>query len=184
MTDVVFATKSRNSNLAMALSATAVKDEASGLYYYASARTAADVMELTDDELSRLYQISMLGTDSRYVVLDVPFAWSGSHAEALSRSALVVAVTDGRPLSNHKLMRAVEALELRTESGSTDLSWRPHLVFYNQFSSNGSVKIDSPDLPEAGGAGRLVGLTESQVVEQLEQSAAFNLLINRVALNV
>ncbi|MDR2252625.1 MAG: hypothetical protein LBD97_01985 [Bifidobacteriaceae bacterium] len=184
ITDVVFAAKSRNANMRMAMTASAARDDASGLHYYASARTAADLMELDNDELGRLYQAATEGADFGYVVLDVPFAWTGPHAEALARAAVSVVVTDGRPLTNHKVARAVEALDLRAANDPSGRSWTVQGLFYNKFSSTASAKLDMRDVPEVGGSGRFNGLTEPQVVEQLAQSAAFDLLLNRVVAHV
>ncbi|MDR1635412.1 MAG: hypothetical protein LBS27_10965 [Bifidobacteriaceae bacterium] len=184
MTDVVFAAKSRNANMRMALTGTALRDESSGLWYYASARTAADVMELGEEELTALYQAAVDGAGFRYVILDVPFAWSGPHGEALARAGVVVAVTDGRPLANYKLLRAVEALDLRAGNDSAGRSWTVQAVFYNKYSSTASSKLDLADVPEVGGSGALIGLTDSQVVEHIAQSSAFDLLLGRVVARV
>jgi MinD-like ATPase involved in chromosome partitioning or flagellar assembly len=179
MTDVVFAAKSSSPNLATALVDRALRDEATGLFYYASARTAADLMELTAEELARVYQIALSGVDFKYVVLDQPFAWSGPHADALGRADQVIAVTDSSPGSNYKLVRAVEALDLRAGGVPGGSAWTVQAVFYNQSDAKELSKVDLPDLVEIGRAGRFTGLTEAQVVQRLEQSPAFDALLDR-----
>ncbi|MDR0594290.1 MAG: hypothetical protein LBG60_13790 [Bifidobacteriaceae bacterium] len=181
MTDIVFAAKSRNSNLAKALVERALRDKASGLHYYAGARSAADVMELAEPELSRLYQAALAGDDFKYVVLDGPFTWTGPHAEALSRADLVVAVTDGRPATNRRLERAVEALDLRAGSDQKGPAWTIQAVFHNQSDLKTASDLDLPDLPEVGRAGRFTRLGEAEVVERLERSPAFDALLAQVA---
>ncbi|MDR2347851.1 MAG: hypothetical protein LBD90_04395 [Bifidobacteriaceae bacterium] len=180
MTDVVLAAKSRTANLPDALAAAAARDQACGLYFFPPARTAADVMELSDADLVRLYETATGGREWRFVVLDVPFAWAGPHARGLAAASLVVMVTNGRPSANLKVTRAVEALDLRAATEAPSWSWTADAILYNQFSSTASSKLNLPDVPELGGAGRFVGLSAAEVVEQLEASRAFDALLGRV----
>ncbi|MDR2381392.1 MAG: hypothetical protein LBE08_09520 [Bifidobacteriaceae bacterium] len=184
MSDVAAAVKARSGSLPVALRAAASQDESSGLYYYAAARSAADVMDLTSLDLIYLYDTVFNAGVFGYVVADIPFAWAGAHGWALAAADLVVGVTDGHAAANRKLARAVEALGARAAADAgaaagAEGDWNVQAVFYNQYTSSSS-KVKLPDVSEAGSAPRLSGLGDVQVVVQLGRSHAFDALLEQV----
>ena len=172
MSDIIYALKSRKTNLAMKLES-CVKQDRSGVYFYAQPNLALDLMEMTNDEkLHLLSEINILGSYD-VVVVDMDFQLDKSHMDLYHKMNAMVLVGDGSEVSNMKVQRALAALQILEESKDDPLTQRLALV-YNKFSNKTCKTIDGLQIENIGGAPRYEHATVAQVLSALSAMDMFD----------
>lgn len=171
--DVVYAVKRRRGNLQLQLESLTYEDEF-GVCFFATAHMPTDVLELSPDDVALLLE-QLVGSGLR-VVLDLPFALDGATMRLLESSRRIVVLSDGRPRTNAKIVRAISALEIA--SAQHDVSVLAHTgLLYNRFSSTHSERMDSPPVAEIAGINRFESATESEVVDAIFASGRLDALL-------
>jgi len=162
--DVIFALKSKKTNLFSKLESN-VRQDSSGVYFYAAPKTALDMMELKTEEIQRLISDLKISDSYKNIVFDIDFSFNESTIEIFKQSSTIVFVSDGSDISNGKLLRAYDALGILEDRFDAPLL--PHIaVFYNKF-SNKTNKILDNGIRSLGGAPRYSHASVEQVVSQL-----------------
>lgn len=165
MDDVIYAIKSKKSNLTLKLESCARRD-ASGVYFFAPPRIALDLMELTDDELLEL--VDTLRDSGHYdvAVVDMDFSLKERALRVFRKASALVWVCDGSESANQKVHRAYEtlkALEQRDDGAYSDNI----CVIYNKFSNKTGKIITDLQVRAPGGVPRLEHATPLQVRSHL-----------------
>jgi cellulose biosynthesis protein BcsQ len=177
--DVVYAVKRKRTNLGVVLDSIVRTDNETGVYYYATARLAEHVLELTDEERTEIIDTAMSYGDWDYVVFDASFNLSPSFSHLLTNVGQIVFVGDGHPISNAKIIRAYQVLDAIDRNNSSQLLLKLG-IFYNRFSSKNSHKLTELNIAELGGINRLEGGTDKEIVDSVLNSDRFDKIIEQV----
>lgn len=167
MSDIVFAIKSKKSNLALKLES-CVKQDISGVNFYSKPKIALDMLELKCDEVLRLISELKLAGSYNYIVVDADFAIDTENLEICRQAHSIVWVGDGSEISNGKIFGAYTALSIIEKNEDSPLLNRIVLV-YNKFSNKTGKSVGEIGLKNIGGAPRYEHATTNQVVEQISK---------------
>lgn len=122
--DVIYAVKSNKTNRAMKLQS-AIKQDASGVYYYSSVKVPLDMMEMkSDDYITLQNELKMIGAYD-YVVMDVEYPKTQEAYEFLQYCNSIVWVTDETEASSLKVGKAFRAIQIL--DGQADFAIQPRL---------------------------------------------------------
>jgi len=172
MSDIIFALKSKKTNLSIKLES-CVKQAESGVYFYSPSKIALDMLELTtDDILKLLSELQMMGAYD-YIIVDCDFSIDRDALKICRKAHTVVWVADGSELSNAKLFRAFHALNTLEQNADSPITNRLAL-FYNKFSNKTSTAMTEIGVKNIGGAPRYEHATTKQVMEQLSSMDLFD----------
>lgn len=172
MSDIIFALKSKKVNLPMKLES-CVRQDPRGVYYYATAKLALDMMELTNEEILRLISELKLTGSYDYIILDTEFALNKDMLTLYRQSESIVLVGDGSVESNCKTERAFAALNTMEQNSDAPLTSRMCFI-YNKVSSKSGQSLNAPGLKIIGGAHKYDGASTQQIVGQLAALAVFD----------
>lgn len=172
--DVIYAIKSKKSNLALKLES-AVRQDVSGVCYYAPSKVALDLREMDIDDYKQLLEdLAIAGY--AYIVLDTDFTLSRECVQLLKAMDNVAFVSDGSAMSNQKFERAFHALSLLEKQEDFALSNRVALI-YNKFSSKTGKAVENSYVQVLGGAPKYEQATSSQVLAKLQELSIFEKLL-------
>lgn len=175
MSDIIFALKSKKANLALKLES-CVKQDHTGVCFYSQTKFALDMMELGNEEITRLIsELKLIGVYD-YIAVDLDFYLSKDILEILRMMNNIVIVGDGSDVSNLKIYRAYNALVALEQNKDNSLLTKLVLI-YNKFSNKTSKVIDDIEIANIGGAPRYVHATTEQVIEQLSKMSMFDKII-------
>lgn len=175
MSDIIFALKSKKSNLSLKLES-CVKQDSRGVYFYSQSKIALDMQELTvDDITSMLSEINLTGSYD-YIVIDMEFSLDADKLAVLQQAHSIVWISDGSEISNEKLVRAYNALLAVEQNKEAPLSERICLI-YNKFSNKSSRMVEDIDIRNIGGAPRYEHASVEQVVGQLSKMEMFDKIV-------
>lgn len=175
MSDIVFALKSKKTNLPLKLES-CVKQDARGVYFYSQAKIALDMMELsTEDVLRLLSELKLMGQYD-YIIVDMDFGIDKELLKIYRQAQAIVLVGDGSAVSNSKTERAYNALMTLEQNADAPLINRMCFV-YNRVSSKHGQAINAPGLKVLGGAPRYTGADVAQIVGQLAAMELFDTIL-------
>lgn len=172
--DIIYAIKSKKGNLSLKLES-AVKQDATGVFFYSATKMALDMAELNSSEIKKLISDLKLFGGYNYIILDFDFSISKDSLELLKECSSIVLVSDGSAISNKKLERAVESLNIIEQQTEMKLLIRTGVLF-NRVSSKTSQKPNLPDIREYGGIKRYEGYQAQQMIVELSKLAVFDVL--------
>lgn len=165
MSDVIYALKSGNPNLPLKLES-AVKVDASGVYFYSSAKVALDMLEFRVDEMVRLINVLRTSGSYDHIVVDADFDIGQEGSKLLRLANRIVWVCDGSETSNRKIEQAVQALSILDKRLNVPVTGKLTLL-YNKFSSKTGQVLMGLDIREAGGLPKFEHMTLAQMLNQL-----------------
>jgi len=168
--DVIFALKSKKTNLGLKLESN-VRQDASGVFFYSSPKTALDMAELNTEEVARLINDLKLVGSYEYIIFDIDFSFNTKAMEIFKQSSTIVFVSDGSQISNAKFLRAYQTLEILDERFDTTFLSKS-ILFYNKFSNKTGNTLDD-SIRTIGGAPKYELATTEQVVSQLVTLGVF-----------
>lgn len=172
MSDIVFALKSKKANLSLKLES-CVKQDNRGVFFYSAPKIALDIMELNTDDKIRLISEAKLMGSYDYIIVDHHFALDKDTLKILRQMHEVIIVGDGSEISNNKIIRAINALNILEQNEDSSLISRTSIV-YNKFSNKTGKAIDSLNINNLGGAPRYEHATVEQIIAQLSANAMFD----------
>lgn len=172
MSDIIFALKSKKTNLSLKLES-CVKQDHSGVYFYSQPKVALDIHELnTEDIIHLISEIKLTGSYD-YIILDVDFAINNDTLAILRQTHAVVMVSDGSEIANIKTFRAHQALSILEQDNDHSIMNRLALI-YNKFSNKTGRALEGLNVKSIGGAPRYEHATTTQVIEQLSKMEVFS----------
>lgn len=176
MNDVIYAIKSKRTNLALKLES-AVKTDSSGVCFYESSNMALDIIGLNKEDIDRLIQELKVTTLYDYIIIDTDFIMDEKCFNILRYSRHIVCVSDGSVTSNSKFQRAAASLAELDRSQNQQFSH--HIsILYNKFSNKTSSTIEGDDYKTIGGIPKFEGASLQQVMEQMVSMGVFNELLS------
>ena len=175
MSDIIFALKSKKTNLAMKLES-CVKQAENGVFFYSQSKIALDMMELNNEDIMRLISELQLTGSYDYIVVDTDFSIDREALKVYRKAHTIAWVGDGSELSNSKLFRAFNALNTLEQNADSPLPNRMVLI-YNKFSNKTSKTLAEIGIKNIGGAPRFEHATSEQVLEQLSAKDMFDAIM-------
>ena len=173
--DIIYALKSKKSNLSIKLES-CVKSDYRGVCFYSKTKVALDMLELDADDIIRLLsELKSMGVYD-YIIVDTDFSIDKSSLKVLQQSQAIVWVGDGSEISNEKIYRAHSALTILEQNSDLPLTRRLCLV-YNKFSSKTSSQIEGIELRNIGGAPRYEHATAGQIIDRLSKLEFFDQIL-------
>lgn len=175
MSDIIFALKSKKTNLPIKLES-CVKQDPRGVYFYSQAKIALDMLELnTEDTLRLISELKLMG-EYDYIILDMDFAIDKETLKIFRQAQGIVLVGDGSLESNNKTERAYTALATLEANADAPLTNRMCFV-YDKVSSKNGQSINATGLKVLGGAPRYSGASVQQIVDQLSAMDIFDSIL-------
>ncbi len=175
MSDIIFALKSKKTNLAMKLES-CVKQAENGVFFYSQTKIALDMMELSSEDVMRLIsELRILGSYD-YIIVDADFSIEREALKIYRKAHTVVWVGDGSEISNTKLFRAFTALNTIEQNADSPIPNRMVLI-YNKFSNKTGKILGEIGIKNIGGAPRFEHATSNQVIEQLAEKDMFDAIM-------
>lgn len=174
MSDVIYALKSRKSNLSLKLESS-VRSDSSGVCFYSRAKLALDMLELNVEETGRLIDELKASGIYEYIIVDMDFSIDRSMFEMYGRFHSLVWVGDGTVTSNVKLARAYEALSTIDPGLSEPLMSRVQ-VAYNRFSKSSS-RVSDVGLKSIGGSPKIDGADIAQMLRHISSLDMFDRIL-------
>jgi len=175
MSDIIFALKSKKTNLALKLES-CVKKDPRGVYFYSQSKIALDMLELKSEDIIRLISEARLTGSYNYIILDMDFSLDRDMLKVLRQAHAVVWVGDGSDVSNSKLFRTFNALSTMEQNEESPLTSRLALI-YNKFSNKTSKTLNEIGIKNVGGAPRYEHATTAQVIGQLAPMDMFDKIV-------
>ena len=175
MSDIIYALKSRKTNLPMKLES-CVKQDQRGVYFYSQTKVALDMLEMnTEDTLRLLSELKLMG-EYDYIVLDMDFGLDQNTLKVYHQAESIVLVGDGSVECNTKTARAYQALSIMEQNADAPLINRMVFV-YDKASNKSGHTLELPGVRVLGGAPRYVGADTNQVVNQLATLEFFDAIL-------
>lgn len=175
MSDIIYALKSKKTNLAMKLES-CVKQDEKGVYFYSAPKVALDMLELTNEDLLRLVTELKLTGSYDYIILDMDFSLDKDYIKLYAQAHAVVWVGDGSQISNTKIQRAYAAASIKEQSMEEQLTNRLCLM-YNKFSNKTGNVLEDIGIKVAGGVPKYEHATTHQIVDQIATMSVFDGII-------
>lgn len=176
MSDVIYTVKSGRGNLPIKLES-CVRCDSRGVYYFSTAKTSLDIMELTGDEKGRLVSALMGSGHYDAIILDMDFSLAQDNLALLRQAHAVVWVTDGLPASNHKLGRAFEALQILERDRHPALPERVCMI-QNKFSQELGDTTAGLGIRRAGNVPKLRHTVGESLAAALAASDTFDRILS------
>ncbi|MGN0480836.1 MAG: chromosome partitioning protein ParA [Lachnospiraceae bacterium] len=169
MSDLIFAIKSKKTNLSIKFES-CVRQDKSGVFYYSPSKVALDMLEFSNEErMQLLSEINFSGTYD-YIIVDSRFRLD--KLDLFNMATRIVLVGDGSETSNTKISRAYTAVQFLEDKKDLNLTGKMRLI-YNKFSNKTSRQLEIADLKFIGGSPRFEHATERQVLEELSKKQMF-----------
>ena len=143
------------------------------MFFYSSTKQALDMLELTEDEISRLISELQITGSYDYIIVDIDFNMSEGFVKLLEIFHSIVIIGTGSEISNCKIFRLYSSLVIKENMDNSQLLNRVGLL-YNKFSNKTSKTISGIDIKNIGGIPRFDHATDIQVVEQISKIAALD----------
>ncbi len=172
MSDIIFALKSKKTNLSMKLES-CVKQAENGVYFFSQPAIALDMMELTTSDMTRLVSELQLTGSYDYIIVDTDFSIAREKLELYRKAHTIVWVGDGSEISNDKLARSFNALATMEQNADSPIPARIVLV-YNKFSNKTGLMPEGLEIRNIGGAPRYEHASTKQVLDQLAGKEMFD----------
>ena len=173
--DIIYALKSRKTNLSIKLES-CVKQDVNGVYFFSQPKVALDMLEINEEDIIRLIsELSLIGAYD-YIIIDMDFGMSREVLKVYKRAHAIVWVGDGSTSSNTKIQRAYNALNIIEQNEEAPLVNRMSLI-YNKFSSKTGTGIADIGLKNIGGAPVYIHADIRTIVEKIAEMEMFEHII-------
>lgn len=174
MSDIIFALKSKKTNIALKLESCMQRDP-KGVFFVSRSKFALDMLELGPDDLLRLLTELQQTCAYDVIILDMDFSLDKKMAEVYRRAYTWVWVGDGSEISNEKISRAFTAITALEKSSDIPLVGKLTLL-YNKFSNKTGKRLDM-GVRTIGGAPKYEHATTAQILGQLAPMDVFDKLL-------
>lgn len=164
--DVIYALKSRKSNLLIKIEST-LKTDPSGVDFFSDCRNAFDMMELKDDEIASLIQtIGQVG-DYEEIVVDLSGDLTDRQLKLMQEYADgIVYVCDGTMTGIRKFEKFCETLRVIEERKEVQIMNKIQLL-YNRYSSKNSMQMEKLPVSLIGGIHRFENVSGRPLIEEI-----------------
>ena len=172
--DVIYAIKSKKSNLSLKIEST-MKMDPRGVYFFDSCKMALDNMEISKDDIERLMR-ELRTSSFEYVIIDCDFSLNGLPKDIFESVTSVILISDGSRVSNDKLQRSLASLEVLDKQKA--VKYLPKVaIMYNRFSNKTSTQVEGLNFNVLGGIQRFEGAQIDRIMQQISTMPIFDKLM-------
>lgn len=175
MSDIIFALKSKKTNLAMKLES-CVKQDSTGVYFYSAPKQSLDMIEMNTEEIVRMISELRLTGSYEYIVADFDFSFNEQFLSLLNKFRSIIITGTGTEISNSKVYRFYDTLFLMEKNNDLSLLGRINIL-YNQFSNKTCKVLDNIEIRNIGGIPRFEHATDKQIVYQISKMPVFDSIV-------
>ncbi len=162
--DIIYALKSKKTNLAIKIEST-VKTSKEEVNYFAASKMALDVMELKVGEVDILLD-EVVTCGYQFIIIDAGFHFDEMSYLLWKKADEVVIVSDGSEIANSKFDRAYQSLNIVQEQDEKFRLEKANLI-YNKFSNKTCKTMTGLRINDLGGIPRYEHAMTKQIVEQI-----------------
>jgi cellulose biosynthesis protein BcsQ len=170
--DVLYAIKSKKSNLILKLEST-VKKDPTGVFFYDTCKMPFDIMEINKEDIKKLLDELKISGIYDYIIIDTDFTLNKTMNLVLQYSNSLIFVSDGTEVATVKFKMAYGALRVLEEQQDIRLFSKISLI-YNKFSSENGKYIENESINVLGGAPRFKNATAIQIAKQISEMSIFD----------
>lgn len=127
LSDVLYAIKSKKSNLTLKLEG-AVKQDQNGIFFYESCKQALDIEEIKEEDMSRLLDELQISGIYDFIIVDMRLSFSAAARTVLKKARGIVFTMDGSRASQIKTERAFQSLEILDEKNDDVIMKKIHIL--------------------------------------------------------
>ncbi len=168
--DVIYALKTKKSNLALKLESISKKD-GRGVLYFDSCKNAGDMLEVKPEDIDLLFPALNSMESVEYLVVDLPLEFSDVCNVVLEKYAdIIVILNDGSTAGEVKFKQAMEIL-LGPEKQKENLKMKLRLL-YNKLDYAESKKMSDPQIDTLGELELVHMADPGQIAESLSKYPA------------
>ena len=188
MTDVLYAVKSkyvetgdadavkaRKANLGLKFSSIVRRDE-SGVYFFEPFAVLLDALSLKKDDILEIVKVLTESGIYEHIVLDLGSYLDGWRKELLSDSERIFIVSSGTEISNSKLLRLINAIEIEDSQKDTRVLSKVN-IFYNRFGSDSADAICAQDIPVFTRVQNYKGGSTDEIMREIASTGGFRELL-------
>ena len=173
--DVIYAVKSKKTNMTLKFEST-VKQDISGVYFFSAGSKALDVIDLSEDEVRQLIVDLKMSGIFDVIIWDMDFRFKSLQSDLMQLVSDIIMISDGSETSNLKFKRMYESVEVLEKQGKIDISAKMW-VLYNKFSNKTGKGVSIGEIKELGGAPRYEHASVNQIIEQFLKLNIFEKLL-------
>lgn len=173
--DVIYAIKSKKTNVCLKLEST-VKQDVSGVYFYSAPQVALDIMELEAEDIKRLLNEIRMSASYEYIVVDANFSFEEKSFLLWKEVSKVIVVSDGSEISNKKFERMYSAMEILGQQDE-QLRMEKMNLLYNKFSNKMSKTISGISVNNIGGIPKIEMATHEQIIQRVVSMGIMNRVV-------
>ena len=173
ISDVIYAIKSKRSNLTLKLESTVKKDIAN-VFFYDSSKSAFDMTELDIDDIKALINGLKIAGSYKYIIIDAQFALDEKIIEIMDFSNRIIFVSDGSKISNSKWIRLHGALKIVEERKNKKILSKISMI-YNKFSDKTSTILQDETVQILGGVPRYKNGDIKQIITEISNMKIFDI---------
>ena len=162
--DVIYALKSRKSNLLIKIEST-LKTDPSGVDFFSDCRNAFDMIELKDDEIVSLIQaIGQVG-EYEEIVVDLSGDLTERQLKLMQDYAdSVIYICDGTMTGIRKFEKFCETIRVIEERKEVQIM---NKLLYNRYSSKNSMQMEKLPVSLLGGIHRFENVSGRPLIDQI-----------------
>ncbi len=165
LSDMIFALKSKKTNLNLKLEA-CLKHDVHNISFFSQAKQILDMYELTFEEQKELINVIIESDMFDMLILDLDFSLTSEMKELYMLADKLVVSSDGSEISNHKIERIYNALIIQEQGERTSLL--EHMVLiYNRFNNIVGNSQCNVALTTLGTIPVINDVTSSQIPEKI-----------------
>ena len=172
MSDIITAIKGKRKIILPKLK-TCVRQDKSGVYFYAEASTALHILELTSGERAELLRELKDSASYDYIVIDMDYPLSVSADPVFVETDTIVLVSDGHEIPNLKVSRAYMAMEATDKADNYGISAKTVLL-YNRTRSATSQEVDKISIKDIGKIQMIVADSKEEIIRQISRHQALD----------
>lgn len=175
LSEVLYAVKSRNSNLPLKLESMLCRDE-TGVSFFRPFKVPLDYGDMKAEDLDQIINIiNEIGTFN-YIIADTESGNSAKRDVLLNRSEVIFLVGDGTEISNAKLGRLLQCVSLADERDGTSIFTHMQIL-YNKFGSQSSPARTGFDETIFGQFNKYENASGKQIAQLMAQKNLFEKLL-------
>lgn len=170
--DIIYSLKSKKGNLMLRMES-AIKKDATGVYFFEPTKTVLDLLELTADDISKLLSEIRASKSYDYVVLDTGLYLRGPYAELLKHAHSLIFVLDDSSSSQAKFMRIYDALKT-LEAHDRIALLNKLAIIYNKVQTNDIPVLQGEWVPHTLFAANMYAkMKPAQLIKQMANISGF-----------
>lgn len=173
--DVIYALKSKKSNIALRLESF-VKTDNSGVCFYDVVKNPLDIFELNEEDISVLIKTLKIIGNYKYIIIDKNLAFDKISMNIYKESYKIVFVSDGSSVANEKLNMAYKTMDTIEKTKDIMLT-KKSVVIYNKFRQRTGKILDENLIQNIGGFPYFENAENNQVVDELLKDEKFDNLL-------